>query len=135
MPQEFYQRVPGERHEQVERRAKIRSRIASLFEKQIEWQGPGDVNVDPRMTVPLSGTGSAWDQSYIIQSITFIFDQPEGVSEYGGFTMTIEAANDIGGMQAALDSTTTQPADTSALDNEVGSPAQSPSGWDEKGFE
>lgn len=134
MPQEYYQHVPGERHDQVERRARVRARIAGLFEKQIEWMGPGDVNVDPRMTVPLTGTASAWDQSYIIQTITFVFDQPEGASEYGGFTMTVEAANDIGGAQAGLDSTTTQPGGGPEGDGE-GQPGASNQGWDETGFQ
>lgn len=137
MPTELYSEEPGMRQSEVERKARAMSRMAGMFEKQIDWTGPGDVNVDPRMNAVLSGTGSAWDQSYVIQSITFVFNQPDGVTDNGGFTMTIEAANQNAGVQSELDGTTAQPGGGDEGDG-AGAGAtdlQSEQGFDERGFE
>lgn len=98
--QEFYSRTPGRRFDQVQRQAKADARKAGFYERQIELTAPGDVNLDPSKTMSLSGTGTSWDASYIIQSATFVFDQPQGANEYGGCVMTVDAAIDTSGNNA-----------------------------------
>jgi len=95
MATQFYQRLHNRRQDQADRNAKALYKKARSFNRRIEFNAPGDVNVRPDMTATLSGTGTAWDRTYQIKTVTFLFDQPEGASESGGFTMTIEAAEDV----------------------------------------
>lgn len=125
---EFYSRSPGRTQAQVQQRADRQLRLANQFERGVDLTKAGDVNIDPRMMLSLSGTGTSFDMTYQIQTITWVFDEPESVSEYGGFQMTIEAVKPFGSGIPDITSTPGGGPD--------GDGAQaSPEGFDESGFE
>ncbi len=71
--------------QQQDRVTKSKVRETASHERTVELEMPGDVNIDPRMRLALSGTGTAFDQDYIMSGITHRFDQQ------GGYQMTINA--------------------------------------------
>lgn len=99
----FYNRTPGIRQDQVKRHGESFAKKVGMFARRVELTAPGDVNVDPKLMLALSGTGTGWDMKYYIMSVTFAFDQPANVSDYGGCTMTIDAQStaDVGGAAAS----------------------------------
>lgn len=99
---EFYRRTHGLRQDQVDRQAKSLAQKAGMFNRRIDLRAIGDVNVDPNKEIALTGTETAWDRTYYIMSVTFVFDEPEEPSEYGGCTMTIDGAEIPGGLSPLI---------------------------------
>jgi phage protein D len=90
-PLEFIDHIPGLTDDQVEKIATKKQIERQRHEMQIEVVMPGDVNFDARMMVELSGTGSAWDQEYHVNTCTHQFNT------FNGYTMRISAQNKKGG--------------------------------------
>jgi hypothetical protein len=90
---EFYSYRPGLLQDQVQNLATRQMQEVETFAKTVEVNAPGDVNVNPRMQLALSGTQSCFDQSYFIDTVTHYFDLETG------YRMTVEAKNipDSGG--------------------------------------
>jgi hypothetical protein len=84
---DFYQYRPGLLQDQVQNIALRQAQEVSSFKKLVEVNAPGDVNVNPRMELSLSGTQSCFDQSYYIDTVTHSFDFETG------YRMTVEAKN------------------------------------------
>lgn len=72
--------------EQAEKAGKSITAAAQQHALRIIYEGPGDANADPRMTVSLSGTGTVFDDSYDCDSIRHVFSG-EGAS----YVMTVDA--------------------------------------------
>jgi phage protein D len=71
--------------QQQDRVTKSKVRETASHERTVEIEMPGDVKIDPRMRLALSGTGTAFDQDYIMSGTTHRMDQQ------GGYQMTISA--------------------------------------------
>ena len=56
-------------------------------ERLLSAELPGDLELDSRSLVRLSGTGTSWDQAYYPESVT------RRLSFEGGFTMSLRAKN------------------------------------------
>jgi phage protein D len=83
MPQ-FYVRNPGLIQNQAQNQAQNLATLAGAFQLQVEVDIPGDVTINPSMGLTLTGTGTAWDTTYFIDTVTHEF------SFEGGFRTTIE---------------------------------------------
>jgi phage protein D len=81
----FFQRLPGLTQGQANAQAQRLQSLASAFQMQVEVDIPGDVTINATMSLNLTGTGTAWDTTYYIDSVTHEF------SFEGGFRTTIEA--------------------------------------------
>lgn len=90
-PLEWIDEIPNLTDAQVEKIATKRQAEKQRHEMQLQIVVPGDVSIDPRMLLDLSGTGSAWDQDYRIDTISHFF------SPVDGYTMSIAAKNKKGG--------------------------------------
>jgi phage protein D len=84
MPQ-FFQRIPGLTSDQANSQAQRLQSLANAFQMQVEVDMPGDVTVNPTQSLTLTGTGTAWDTTYYIDTVTHEFSFEEG------FRTTIEA--------------------------------------------
>ena len=76
-------RVPGLNQEQADKIAEKRLAENTRHEISIEVSAPGDTSIDVRMKLQLSGTGTAFDQSYSIDTIE------HAISFDGGYRMNI----------------------------------------------
>lgn len=72
---------------QQDRIAKSRLKETLSHERVVDIDMPGDVAIDPRMALKLSGTGTKFDQSFIIADITHRFTRD------GGYQMTVSGHN------------------------------------------
>lgn len=90
-PLEWIDHIPGLTDAQVEKIATKRQIEKQRHEMHVQFVMPGDVALDPRMMLSLSGTDSAWDQDYHIDTISHFF------SPLDGYTMSISAKNKKGG--------------------------------------
>lgn len=78
--------IPGATQQQVQQ---IKKGIESMMQshaKRAVYEGPGDVNADPRMSLTISGTGTDFDDRYHIFSIRHVFD-----GHGAHYTMQIDA--------------------------------------------
>lgn len=75
----------GNTQSQLEKKAKSRLNDFIRHELGIIAVLPGDLSLDPRMQVSLTGTGTVYDQSYPIDSIDFEMGWDQE------FTMTVDA--------------------------------------------
>lgn len=82
---QFYGQHPGRTQEQQQTRSSGDKALTDQHSLTIEVTAPGDPSVTASTGVTLSGTGSAWDTQYVMQSVTHrvSFDQ--------GYTMEIVA--------------------------------------------
>ena len=78
---------PGRTPAQCQAFAQARYHEIVSHEMKLEARLPGDVLLSSRQMVKVSGTGTAFDQSYFPRSIT------RSMSREGGFTMTVAAQN------------------------------------------
>lgn len=83
----FFKDVPGKTEPQVQNDANRLQNQAEEKGKYVTVEAPGDVNVRATMTLSLSGTGTAFDQSYDIESVQHRF------SIHDGYIMTVTAKN------------------------------------------
>lgn len=75
---------PGRNQKQVERLAKARAKSIARHELGVVIKAPGDLSVDVRQDLNLSGTGTIYDQKYDIDGVDWVIDWGEG------FGMTIQ---------------------------------------------
>jgi hypothetical protein len=78
---------PGRTQKQVERLAKSRAKSLARHELGVVIRAPGDLSVDVRQDLNLSGTGTIYDQKYDIDGVDFVIEWGEG------FGMSIQATN------------------------------------------
>jgi hypothetical protein len=78
MPESIYRTRPELTQDQVNSEQKKVARQAGQFEYSIEVDMRGDVNCNPTQQLQLSGTGTAFDRSYDIMSVTHRFSTEEG---------------------------------------------------------
>jgi len=64
-------------------------------EMQISVTMPGDVNIDPQMQLVVTGTGTGFDQSYIMSSISHEWSWDDG------YVMTLATRNKKGGRSSS----------------------------------
>ena len=76
---------PGMNQQEVETLAKTRANETIRHEMCIELTMPGDLSLDVTQQVQLSGTGTAFDQTYDIDELTFDYE----AGENGFLSMTI----------------------------------------------
>lgn len=88
---EFYSEEPGRTQDQVQTKAKGLKNLADSKQWTIEVLAPGDPSVKASTGVTLSGTGTAWDQLYAVQSVT------HRVSAEHGYLMEITGNAGMGG--------------------------------------
>lgn len=76
---------PGMNQQEVETLAKTRANETIRHEMCVEIEMPGDLSLDVTQQIQLSGTGTAFDQTYDIDELTFDYES----GEEGFFTMMI----------------------------------------------
>lgn len=81
----YEQHFPGMNQQEVETLAKSRANEAIRHEMCIELDMPGDLTLDVTQQIQLTGTGTAFDQAYDIDDLTFTF----GSGEEGFLSMSI----------------------------------------------
>jgi phage protein D len=86
----FFQRLPGLTSDQADAQAQRLQSLASAFQMQVEVDIPGDSSINATMSLNLTGTGTAWDQTYYIDTVTHEFSFEDG------FRTTIEAKTMVG---------------------------------------
>lgn len=84
-PLVYEYRLPGLSQEQADKIAEQRLAENTRHEISIQIDAPGDLAIDPRMKLALSGTGTALDQAYFIDSIEHRLGE--------GHRMTVTAKN------------------------------------------
>lgn len=77
-PLTYNQNVPGMTQQQVEKHAKNHANNVSKFERDIEFQIPGDTALTVETPIRLSGTGTEFDQEYEVHQLTHFFDLLHG---------------------------------------------------------
>lgn len=80
-------RAPNVTKQQADKVAKSRHDEVVSRERTLDIEAPGDVNIDAEGGLTLTGTGTSFDQSYVIASISHRFNQ------HSGYTMTISTRN------------------------------------------
>ena len=75
---EYTYRAPNMTKQQADKIAKSRHDEVVGRERNLSVDAPGDVTIDPEMLLTLSGTGTGFDQDYIISQIEHRFSQHEG---------------------------------------------------------
>ena len=80
-------RLPNLTEEQAIQRAEQALRETTQHERVVEAEMPGEVQLLPGMTVALRGTGTAWDQDYVVHEIIRRLDFD------GGFTQRLRVMN------------------------------------------
>jgi phage protein D len=78
-------REPGLNQEQAQKLAQRKLLEICKQERTICWTEPANLALTPRTQVRLQGTGTAWDQLYVIDRIQ------RRMSFSGGFTMSVQA--------------------------------------------
>ena len=78
---------PGLTTDQALAFAQKQARILTLLERIVTIEMPGELNLTPRSLVSLSGTGTSWDQTYYVDTIS------RKISWDGGFTQTVRLKN------------------------------------------
>lgn len=86
----FVKELPGLLQDQVQRIARKEFETKTRHEMNVDVTMPGDVNIDPRMMLNLSGFGG-WDQGYFIDTIVH-----SGTVDQG-YQMAIRGKNKRGG--------------------------------------
>jgi hypothetical protein len=76
---------PGMNQQEVETLAKTRATETIRHEMCIDLEMPGDLSLDVTQQIQLSGTGTAFDQTYDIDELTFDYES----GEEGYLSMTI----------------------------------------------
>ncbi|CAH2606513.1 conserved protein of unknown function (plasmid) [Rhodovastum atsumiense] len=94
--QRFVFVIPNLTEAQAQAEANKRLAELSKHEKNITWQGPGDVILSPRSIVDLRGTGAAFDQRYYVNTVS------RRIEFTGGFGMWVTLKNHDTRSQAAL---------------------------------
>jgi phage protein D len=84
-PNTYIFRKPGLDPEQAQRLAQQKLSEISSQERVIRWTEPANLTLTPRNPVQLQGTGTAWDQSYVINQIR------RRMSFSEGFGMEVQA--------------------------------------------
>lgn len=79
-------RIPNLTKTQADKAAKNRLDEILRQEKGVQVDMPGDVTLDPSFMLQLSGTGTSFDQSYIISSIVHRFGE-------AGYRMVVDVRN------------------------------------------
>jgi hypothetical protein len=69
---------PGMSKKQARKHAGARADQISRFEREVEFDIPGDPTLTAERMVVLSGTGTAFDQAYIVDQLTHRFDVEDG---------------------------------------------------------
>ncbi len=77
-PMTYSDNIPGMTKAQTKKHAKSRADRNSKFERDIEFQIPGDAALTIDRMVRLSGTGTAYDQDYEMDQLTHFFGVTEG---------------------------------------------------------
>lgn len=72
---------------QQDRVAKSRLKETMIHEREVDIEMPGDVTIDPQSELELTGTGTKFDQSYLISGVVHRFDIN------GGYQMTVSIHN------------------------------------------
>ncbi len=88
---QFYQRAADNTQDQSQQQAENQKNQVADQIMQVEVDCPGDCNVNPEMSLTLSGTGTAFDMTYFIQQVQHT------ISWEGGYRMLVEARNKPGG--------------------------------------
>jgi phage protein D len=78
MPESIYKTRPELTQNQVNSEQKKVARQAGQFEYATEVDMRGDVNCNPTKQLQLTGTGTAFDQTYDIMSVTHRISTAEG---------------------------------------------------------
>lgn len=87
-------RAPNLTKKQQDRIAKGRMKEILAHEREIEIDLPGDVEADPLRPLRLTGTGTSFDQDYILAEVLHRFDLA------GGYQMSMRAHNQDAGRGA-----------------------------------
>jgi phage protein D len=74
----FRLRNPNLQKDQLDKISEAALKEITSHERKLDVDIPGDLSVDPRMQVTLSGTGTGFDQGYLISDVTHSFSQHEG---------------------------------------------------------
>lgn len=80
-------RAPNLTKQQADKIAQGRHDEVVTRERSISIDAPGDVSIDPEMLLTLTGTGTGFDQDYIISQIEHRFNEGEG------YRMTVSTRN------------------------------------------
>jgi hypothetical protein len=113
MTDSVYVTTPEHTQDQTTKRAQTVSNQISQFEYSAEVSAPGNVSVNPTCKLQISGTESAFDQTYDIMSVIHRF------SVEHGYTMDIEGRASGSGSGSSPDNQT--PTDTpSQAENDPG---------------
>lgn len=88
---------PGMNQQEVETLAKTRADETIRHEMCIELEMPGDLSLDVTQQIQLSGTGTAFDQAYDIDELTFNYESGED----GYFSMSITGKSASQGRSAS----------------------------------
>lgn len=86
-PVTWFRRKAGRTQQQAENEAKRLQRLSEEKEKYVTVDAPGDLTVRATSSLTLTGTGTAFDQTYQIETVEHRF------SVGGGYTMSITAKN------------------------------------------
>ena len=78
---------PGLTPDQALRFAQQQARVLTLLERIVTIEMPGDLALTPRSLVSLSGTGTSWDQTYYVDTLT------RRITLQDGFKQTIRLKN------------------------------------------
>lgn len=87
----WFRRLQGLTQQQAESRAQRLQQLTEEKEKYCIVQAPGDVTVRATSDLSLSGTGTAFDTTYKIETVEHRFSVSEG------YTMTVTAKNSSSG--------------------------------------
>lgn len=69
---------PGMSQAQARKHARAKGNHVSKFERDIEFQMPGDLTLTVDTPVTLTGTGTQFDQTYEVSQLTHFFDLTQG---------------------------------------------------------
>ncbi len=86
-PRTYTFREPGLKQDQAQQLAQQKLLEIAKQERVITWMEPANLTLTPRTQVRLQGTGTAWDQLYVINHIR------RRMSFDSGFTMEVQATS------------------------------------------
>jgi hypothetical protein len=95
--QNFVYVYPGLTKDQAQQRAEQRLKELSQHERVIEFDAPGSLDIDPRTTLLLTGTGTTFDQRYHIDHIR------RRISYDHGFSQSVRAKNQDSSSQITVE--------------------------------
>ena len=78
---------PGMTPDQALRFAQQQARVLTLLERVVTVEMPGELELTPRSLVSLSGTGTSWDQTYYVDTLS------RRVNWSDGFKQTVRLKN------------------------------------------